>query len=897
MSSAFPPIDVRITQDVAPTQEGGVISWLKWLYNRGKKRIVEAKNKIVDIAKENAASDLYSSDKNVGIADFADSEVGANVLKAGFDTAFDVLKTGAKGILSDKGEKDIKSGIKFLWEKGKQLAESDIWQGVGELLNKVWDIVGKDREESTLEFLIPDKGDRELAIQLSNFLPIPVVDDMLRNAWKLTKGTLDESFFTGLKTGAENVDAWVKTVGETITKPFQSIDARASAANLSDRILTNANRMTKGDIAKFVEAHGETPWAFLNNRGITKTWDELFDELASKAKQSKANADEAVSLIEGKYKMPEVDTIDGMEDRIATMLQDNIDKARKIGDNEGGIKNKKLFDDYMEGGLTLKEITDAQRYMQKNNKFTYFDKGSDRAQFVTNLDSDVRNWKFQVAEDNGFTNWKPINKETQAYNTMLSKMSGWAEWVTGNNPISLTDWLAFSADPKLFLAKQLVEAWWFKRNIVKGLNKIAKREWKVPLTPFDKESIIREQVKKQYGLSNSSSGNNTLEATSRSQVKQLPSGEGKTRSADVVDVQTRNVWPRGANPSDVTSRSVIKDPRIIIEGKTPPLNIAKIKLERALMNLTNNPELLNNAMKEIAIMFADGRLTPEDIDIIGEFLRKSGLYLNEAGEVVPIKLLRQPKADSIPETPPEAPTTTETIEEVVSTPEPIKDTPEVKVISLLRKKDVAEWKYDFNEVTSRYMEDITNEKPWAIAKVVDSDVLKKMFAEYDPKDPWLVHEESKILADKIFQKFLKEDKSGEVIFSAGWPASGKTEGVVSRYLDRDNIIYDHLLSSFDTFKKKYKQAIDAGKKVKVHAIYTDINTAKAYNKALWREVPDIEQKHKSFRQSLADLIKSKEYKEGNIDLQVSINTPLGNVLVDKAKITSFVRKFKDRLDI
>lgn len=125
--------------------------------------------------------------------------------------------------------------------------------------------------------------------------------------------------------------------------------------------------------------------------------------------------------------MPEVDTIDGMEDRIATMLQDNIDKARKIGDNEGGIRNKKLLDDYNEGGLTLKEITDAQRYMQKNNKFTYFDKGSDRAQFVTNLDSDVRNWKFQVAEDNGFTNWKPINKETQAYNTLLSKMSGWAE--------------------------------------------------------------------------------------------------------------------------------------------------------------------------------------------------------------------------------------------------------------------------------------------------------------------------------------------------------------------------------------------------------------------------------------------------------------------------------------
>lgn len=673
------PDQYQAIQDYKTTPIGqmgqGIQSWLKGLYGDIKSNLTGEQqapwtegilNRTVNRFGQ-AWQDIGEALKGANPQEFAqqmvpwqqftpnetEKKLATAISKPFTGTAGDIITSGAKTLMTDERQQEV-----------KDLLQSEPVRNT------------LDKAKQYFEKAVPNPTDRAFLMEAINYVPVPVLDDMLAWASKGLEFEAGQSLKEWLKTGAGNVVGAIKTP-EVV---------KQGASNLSDRILTNANRMTKGDINKFQNMTGETPWEFLNNRGITQTGEDLFDTLRANAQKSVQNADEAVSLVEGNYKMPETMTSKWPVDYVETMLKDNLEKAEKTWDASGSLRNAELLRKYQEGGLTLKDITEGQRYMQKNNQFTYVDKWSDRAQLVTNIDSQVRKWKFDVAEENGFTNWKAVNKETQAYNNLLEKMTGWAKGVEGNNPISLTDWLAFSADPKVYLAKQLMDSAWFKEMMVRGLNKVAQREWKLPLAELDKEAIIREQVKKRYGLDNSGR-TPTVEGASRAEVKALPSGEWKTSSANVVDVKPIEVWPRWSNPPDITNRSIIRDPRVIIEGLTPPSQIAKIKLERALMNINSVPDGVEKAIAEIAWMVADGKLTPDDILSIEETLRKAGLYLDENGNVLPITENTAPtpkeeakiesKKKLKPKTEKKVKAKTTETTEVLSTPETVKDLPEV----------------------------------------------------------------------------------------------------------------------------------------------------------------------------------------------------------------------------
>ena len=173
-----------------------------------------------------------------------------------------------------------------------------------------------------------------------------------------------------------------------------------------------------------------------------------------------------------------------------------------------------------------------------------------------------------------------------------------------------------------------------------------------------------------------------------------------------------------------------------------------------------------------------------------------------------------------------------------------------------------------------------------------------MFNEYDPKNPWLVHEESSSLSKEFFDRAVAENPDSPVIFSAGWPASGKSEGIITQYHGGKNVVFDTVLGDFEAFLKKAKSKIKDGK-AKVHAIYTDIDTAKIYN--AWRERSVTEEllteKHKWFRKAMHDLINSKEYKEGKIAVEVKFNKSNNVDTVPSHKIEQFISEHKDRLDI
>jgi len=217
------------------------------------------------------------------------------------------------------------------------------------------------------------------------------------------------------------------------------------------------------------------------------------------------------------------------------------------------------------------------------------------------------------------------------------------------------------------------------------------------------------------------------------------------------------------------------------------------------------------------------------------------------------------------------------------------------------KKDIADWKYNPKDIYKDYTENYMHSDKWkgkSKAIVIDSDSIKKMFNEYDPKNPWLVHEESSNLSKEFFDRAVAENPDAPVIFSAGWPASGKSEGIINGYHGEKNVIFDTVLGDFEAFLKKAKSKIKDWK-VKVHAIYTDIDTAKKYNAGRDRSVPEslLESKHKWFRKAMDDLIKSKEYKEWKIAVEIRANKWGSTEQIPTNWIEDFIREHKNRLDI
>lgn len=86
--------------------------------------------------------------------------------------------------------------------------------------------------------------------------------------------------------------------------------------------------------------------------------------------------------------------------------------------------------------------------------------------------------------------------------------------------------------------------------------------------------------------------------------------------------------------------------------------------------------------------------------------------------------------------------------------------------------------------------------------IIEVDEYKKKIFNYDASKSENFHSESAKLADKDFIKCLKTKRYRRVIFMAGGTASGKTEYSTSRFIHKDQLVYDGTLKNFDGFKIK-----------------------------------------------------------------------------------------------
>ena len=259
-----------------------------------------------------------------------------------------------------------------------------------------------------------------------------------------------------------------------------------SGANIS----TKANRFNANEIREFTKTTGQSPWDFATSRGMTKVWDDAVVEATNLWQKSKDQADEALKAIKWRFRFT-----DEWEDLLKTTIDDL--ETRLVNTKSPDSKRiSQLKAKYEDSGLTMSEINEVKRAYSNNYKYSFVDAGSESAIRSRNLQDAVRKWQFKVAEENGLTNLKEINKTTQGWKMFADSLSKKIQWSSGNNNVSLTDWIALSGgSPEniaLYLGKKLASS----DKVKSGAIKLFSKKTKPSIIQASKADIQRANFQK-----------------------------------------------------------------------------------------------------------------------------------------------------------------------------------------------------------------------------------------------------------------------------------------------------------------------------------------------------------------------------------------------------------------
>ncbi len=234
----------------------------------------------------------------------------------------------------------------------------------------------------------------------------------------------------------------------------------AKGASLLKNEITNAPaimqrvaRISKGKQQKFEQTAGQSVGDYLTTRGIFGTPKELTEKLIDRFQKSKATADESLATLKGTFQPTPV----------KTMLNDALEREMRIS-SEGApsadlSRVQFLNNKYKTQGLDMTEINEAKRIFERNNKMDFLKANVPEGVARANaIDSAVRSWQFQKADELGLKNLGEINKETRLAKQLADDIGAEYSGQAGNNAISITDWILLSGgDPTAvaaFLAKK-----------------------------------------------------------------------------------------------------------------------------------------------------------------------------------------------------------------------------------------------------------------------------------------------------------------------------------------------------------------------------------------------------------------------------------------------------------
>lgn len=109
-----------------------------------------------------------------------------------------------------------------------------------------------------------------------------------------------------------------------------------------------------------------------------------------------------------------------------------------------------------------------------------------------------------------------------------------------------------------------------------------------------------------------------------------------------------------------------------------------------------------------------------------------------------------------------------------------------------------------------------------MAVVISADEIKKKLTDYSPEKAEAFHRESARIADREFERCLKDVGFGQVILMSGGAASGKTEFLATHLANRKKcLILDATLSTEQGANIKLKKIIKAKKGPIIYAVIPD----------------------------------------------------------------------------
>ena len=368
------------------------------------------------------------------------------------------------------------------------------------------------------------------------------------------------------KSIARDVKAWVQAI-------------TPSGANIS----TKANRFNASEIRNFIKMTGQTPWDFATSRGMTKVWDDAVVEATNLWQASKDQADEALKAIKWRFRFT-----DGGEDLLKTTLDDL--ETRLVNTKSPDAKRiSQLKAKYESSGLTMSEINEVKRAYSNNYKYSFVDAGSEWALRSRNLQDAIRKWQFKVAEENGFTNLKDINKTTQWWKAFADSLAKKIQGSSWNNAVSLTDWIALSGgNPEniaLYLGKKLATSDRTKALAIKLFSK----KTKPSIIQASKADIQQANFQKNVNRGVSGIGDNSGGKSLVRPVGLLPPPSGKA------------TWARNFRANQPTEKQTGVKERVNKEKVKRPWTASRqeASIEKKLVEARERENMLKNVKNDI----------------------------------------------------------------------------------------------------------------------------------------------------------------------------------------------------------------------------------------------------------------------------------------------------------
>lgn len=392
-------------------------------------------------------------------ADIQKGNIAKGVAKAGFRTAGDVAGTIFAPIGAGIGT--ITGGINKLFPSlGKKYDE-----GINYVADKISDI------PAVQKFAVehPNAGEdfnRALNLIISKYEKTPITKEGLADATlKISKILTQENQPLKIPTKAEAIQPFQEAKQNILNIPekIKSIPNKITPKSITpSNIMQRVFRVNPSDQIKFQKMAGENIGEYATKRGI-------FDKeaLLNRFENSKAEADNALASLDGKFNPTPVNTM------LKELYKREISVSLPGALSKDFPRVRELVNINQKNGLNMSEINEVKRIYERNVKLDYVRQNlSDKIARANTLDSAVRKWQDTQAEKSGLLNLPQIKKEIQLSKQLINSLDKKEFGMDANNNISITDWIMLSGASPTSIAGFGVKRLFSNKGVQAGIAKL-----------------------------------------------------------------------------------------------------------------------------------------------------------------------------------------------------------------------------------------------------------------------------------------------------------------------------------------------------------------------------------------------------------------------------------------